>query len=505
MRSQAAKCLVAAALFWISAALSQETLQPPPGLQYQGQLAPSEIAWQWYLTGDAADRAGNKQEALHAYEEAIKAYRKAISLVPAFPGFWRKLGFVYWMSGQKDQAIAAYKEAVRLQPDDAESHQMLGDIQLGEPGIAIQEYRQAVQLKPTNAKYRQGLGLALSIKGDFDAAVAEFQEAARLDPKDGESHAYWGEVLQKKGDINGAAFEYLRAFTLDPKSTAVTRAFQQLLVASLTDSIAARVRQRFIALQKKSKDDEDIHYWIDRAKDWRKAVAQHNPGAKDEAAVTIGAWPIRDLEVLIGIISEHSRNREYYPIPEKLRTVFRVFRRDGQSPGQKDYAEYKAVLDSFVPSVDPNSILKRGALLHADIVMLQLDTGSGYFAFLKDGLGTATAGSRHWEFARLLLDSVSPAPSQDEMVRQWYIATTAYMMSKRQWAYAEENLTRALEIFPFDSTLLFYAGALHETYAAPEIQNALLPMPPPGQQYKFRFGSRELELIHKVIPGGTTM
>jgi tetratricopeptide (TPR) repeat protein len=106
-----------------------------------------------------------------------------------------------------------------------------------------------------------------------------------------------------------------------------------------------------------------------------------------------------------------------------------------------------------------------------------------------DGRVTVLPRERNWQFARQLIDTVSPSPSEDPMVRLWYIATTAHMQSRRLFAYARQNLENALKIFPSDDRILFYAGVLHETWAMPFNQNTLLPM---GMQ--MAFGSKESEL-----------
>lgn len=462
MPSRAGRFLAVVALLWISVAPSNGIPQSANEPQSQSQSTPSEAARQWYLLGDAADRAGNKQEAMRDYEESIKAYREAISRNPGYAVLWRNLGFVYWVSDQREQAIAAYREAVRLQPDDAESHAMLGNLQSSDPDAAIMEYRQAVRLKPSEARYHFDLGLALAQKSEFTSAIEEIQEASRLDPQNGEIHLALGEVLQKQGDVDGAISEYRKALALELTSVSDSRAR-----SLLTDALAKQGKG----------NSSDPHYWIKRLEDWREATAQHQPGASDAAAVLIGSWPVKDLEVVIGLIGEATGR-----------------------PLESNRRKHEISWQTLIPTIknrftdDGNRILKRGVLLHTDIALLQLGTGvndgnSSTMLSIKDGRTMLLDEGRHWEFARRLLDSIDPGPSRDGIVKQWYIAATAQMLNRGQFAYAETNLQRALKIFPSDAVILFYRGAMHETCAAPAIQNALAP---PGVH--FRFGSRNSEL-----------
>jgi tetratricopeptide (TPR) repeat protein len=75
------------------------------------------------------------------------------------------------------------------------------------------------------------------------------------------------------------------------------------------------------------------------------------------------------------------------------------------------------------------------------------------------------------------------------MVRQWFIATTAYMQANRLLGYARQNLKYALHRFPADSRILFFAGVLHETWASPMHQNVVVPL-----EVKVSYGSEESEL-----------
>src|SRR6185295_520563 len=83
----------------------------------------------------------------------------------------------------------------------------------------------------------------------------------------------------------------------------------------------------------------------------------------------------------------------------------------------------------------------------------------------------------HWELARMVLDAVkpggtaAPAPGHDEMVRQWYRATAAWMQHVED--HDTVHLDRAREIFPADPDILSLSGSQRDTYAAPRIQSAV--------------------------------
>ena len=64
---------------------------------------------------------------------------------------------------------------------------------------AAAAYREAVKLEPGKALYHRNLGDALQKKGDLDGAIAAYREAIKLKPDYPE--AYWNlaHTLQRKG------------------------------------------------------------------------------------------------------------------------------------------------------------------------------------------------------------------------------------------------------------------------------------------------------------------
>jgi tetratricopeptide (TPR) repeat protein len=83
-------------------------------------------------------------------------------------------------------------------------------------GEAVAEYREAVRLDPTLAYVRRNLGNLLMLKGDIEEALKEYREAARLDPSDPWVHKEAAFRLILRGRTDLAIHELEQAIPLDP-------------------------------------------------------------------------------------------------------------------------------------------------------------------------------------------------------------------------------------------------------------------------------------------------
>ena len=95
-----------------------------------------------------------------------------------------RLGKVYAAQNRPDEAIIQFQEAIRLKPDDANTHNDLGVVlgMKGQTDEAISQYREALRLKPDFADTGNNLGIALGMKGKIDEAIRQFQETIGLKP-----------------------------------------------------------------------------------------------------------------------------------------------------------------------------------------------------------------------------------------------------------------------------------------------------------------------------------
>jgi TolB-like protein len=95
---------------------------------------------------------------------------RALELAPEYSGAWRAKGSVAHRTGNTDEAIAAYRKAIALNPNDAQAHQGLAVAANQEPLVTIEHMRIARELDPENPFNRPTV-LALATLGRNEEAI----------------------------------------------------------------------------------------------------------------------------------------------------------------------------------------------------------------------------------------------------------------------------------------------------------------------------------------------
>jgi serine/threonine-protein kinase len=155
----------------------------------------------------------------HAYDEAIAELKEAIRLQPDFAFAYNNLGHVQKAKGKYHEAITAFHQALQVKPDYAEAHYNLGVVLAltGASDKAIAAYRQAIHFQPDYADAYNNLGgLLLHAKGAHNEAIANFQEATRHNPGDALAYFNLGNGFAAKNALDEAVAAYRQATHLQP-------------------------------------------------------------------------------------------------------------------------------------------------------------------------------------------------------------------------------------------------------------------------------------------------
>jgi tetratricopeptide (TPR) repeat protein len=197
---------------------------------------------------DKRDFTGAAAVARDATKSAAKSSADRVTLGTIY----YNLGIALKARRKFPDAIAAYKEAVRLNPKHVQAHINLANmIVRTDLDRAIAEYRLAIKLNPRIATAHFNLGIALSHKKDLAGCIAAFETVVKLTPRDVQAWMYltrmyisgkkWAKLetasramikrnprfapaysllgfsLMKQGDYAGARAAVMQGARLDPK------------------------------------------------------------------------------------------------------------------------------------------------------------------------------------------------------------------------------------------------------------------------------------------------
>ena len=177
-------------------------------------LAPDSV-WGHQAAAEALDSQGN-------YDLAVVEYRKVLAEQPGRPGVHYSIARAIQRSGGKAgsevDAIAEFREELRIDPSNALAAYELGEIfrKSGRLDEALDLFRQAVRHRPEFGLGRIGLGRVLRELEDLGEARTHLEAATRLAPDNEVARYQLASVYRALGDLDGArremeAFQRLQA------------------------------------------------------------------------------------------------------------------------------------------------------------------------------------------------------------------------------------------------------------------------------------------------------
>lgn len=226
---------------------SQSRLYADPRILYEETLRRNPSAWLAYLNlGFLANQDPSQGKAA-----AMAHYRAALAINPDEPQVHTNLGTVYMETGLFDDALKEFQSAVRLAPGYSDAYLNMGaDLQhLGRYQEAETAYRDALAIKPGLAAAHFDLGIVLMYLGRREEALSQVKEALSIQPDytearrlqqdltsagengplagqmarspEAQIHANQGEKLLQTGQLDEAAAQLREALGIEPEAAEV--------------------------------------------------------------------------------------------------------------------------------------------------------------------------------------------------------------------------------------------------------------------------------------------
>jgi cytochrome c-type biogenesis protein CcmH/NrfG len=175
----------------------------------EAQDWPRLLAWSSQLTQTEPENyfawstIGFVYGKMRRYKEAVDAYREALRLKPDNAEDWGNLGIAYITLGRhNEEGLQACREALRLEPDNAGAWKVLGNAFkiLGRYREATEAWQEVIRLEPDSAEAWYDIALTYAQTGNPSAALEAVKELRRYDPKKAEELSKQIVKQRGKGD-----------------------------------------------------------------------------------------------------------------------------------------------------------------------------------------------------------------------------------------------------------------------------------------------------------------
>jgi len=160
---------------------------------------------------------GLRYKDLGRHEEAIEAYKQAIRIKPDYVDAHIWLGNAYSDLARYEEAVSAYQQAINIKPDNASAYFYFGASlhKSGRHKEAIKLLKQAVTIEPYNTAFYGCLGSIYSSLNSFDDAIAAYSKAVEIDPNKAAIYSSFGDIYVKAGRKQEAIKAFNHALKID--------------------------------------------------------------------------------------------------------------------------------------------------------------------------------------------------------------------------------------------------------------------------------------------------
>ncbi len=152
------------------------------------------------------------------WEKSISDYQQAIAMDPQFALAYRRLGYVYDVTGRLDEAFKNYQKAVALNPDDAIAQYDLGLAYYtrGDQDQARQHYQKAIDLDAHYSDAWHNLGIVYDNKGNKDEALRCYDQAISFNPNNFQYYDARGRTYRDLDRVEEAFKDIEHSIELNP-------------------------------------------------------------------------------------------------------------------------------------------------------------------------------------------------------------------------------------------------------------------------------------------------
>lgn len=200
---------------WLTLSIALEKKEDWPALLGHGKLWVKDkvdSADAWFFIGHA-------HQELSQLIEAVAAYREALRLNPNHDDAWSNLGNTYRALKRFDEAIAAQRQALRIKGESSKNWYNLGITyyETQRYDDAISAYRQVLRITPEFIDAWDNLGATYSSLNRYEEAINAHRQALRIDPEHAIAWYNIGNAYDSLKRYDDAIAAYRQALRINPR------------------------------------------------------------------------------------------------------------------------------------------------------------------------------------------------------------------------------------------------------------------------------------------------
>ena len=156
------------------------------------------------------------------YDDALEMYEKVIKIKPN-PQTYRMIGLLLDITGRCEEAVEAFRNAIKTNPKDAIAYNDLGTVyfKLNRAKDALKAVEKAIEIDPNYALAYNDLGFFYFNSGKNEKSLELFDKATKLDPQCYQAYCNLGLAHNALGNYSEAVVAYKRAIELSPKDAII--------------------------------------------------------------------------------------------------------------------------------------------------------------------------------------------------------------------------------------------------------------------------------------------
>ncbi len=191
-------------------------------------------------------------------EDALAAYRKASELTPNDPEPHLSAGLLHERQKEFSDAEAEYKQVLTLDPKSTEAAIGLTNIYMKSGRLSEAEpmLRRLTTERPDDAGIHLQLGRVLAAQSKKDDAITEIQAALKLAPADSDAQRELADLYTSAGKNDLAENTYRALLTAQPKDPELHRGLGQAL---LRQKKFPEAQQEFLTALRLKRDSPDVY------------------------------------------------------------------------------------------------------------------------------------------------------------------------------------------------------------------------------------------------------